>query len=173
MCQFPLFIMLEHVDKVKIPKVSAPPSAFSLSLKEKEFGWESLLRIHVEQEGRGAAICPGEWDAGAPRKVCDLIPPSPRTRDCPHFPQSALTRALRDSHAKEMLSPQSCHKSKVETAASLFLLMPMRPESRETRRPSEPDRVSRAHPVPGPPRGQPLSIRSPVCRGLSREGCRG
>ena len=44
MCQFPLFfIMLKHVDKVKIPKINSSPSVFSLSLKEKEFG---LLILH-------------------------------------------------------------------------------------------------------------------------------
>ena len=32
------FIMLKHVDKVKIPKINSSPSVFSLSLKEKEFG---------------------------------------------------------------------------------------------------------------------------------------
>lgn len=62
MCQFPLFffIMLKHVDKVKIPKINSSPSVFFLSLKEKEFG----LRVAAHpsramQKGEGVAIRPG------------------------------------------------------------------------------------------------------------------
>lgn len=68
MCQFPLFfIMLKHVDKVKIPKINSSPSVFSLSLKENEFGRRAAAR-HSRATQRGDREGPpsvmGQREAG-------------------------------------------------------------------------------------------------------------
>lgn len=70
-----LFIMLQHVDKVKIPKVNSSPSVFSLSLKEKEFGYTWLFIVHIQREEKEVpkSILVGEWGAGL--KFKDPEPP--------------------------------------------------------------------------------------------------
>lgn len=68
--------MLQHVDKVKIPKINSSPSVFSLSLKEKEFGYKWLFVVHIQHEEREVSKSIWAWgEREAGLKFKDLEPP--------------------------------------------------------------------------------------------------
>ena len=121
MCQFPLFfIMLKHVDKVKIPKINSSPSVFSLPLKENESGRRAAAH-HSRATQRGDREGPppamGEQEAGVKYKdPASNLPFTRKTR----WPSFSLKSKRAEQH--------------------LFLMPILTSESLNVRRPSEPER---------------------------------
>lgn len=155
--------MLPHVDKVKIPEINSSPSVFSLSLKEKEFGYEWLLIIHIQREQKKCQNpSRGEGEGkGGRSEFKDPEPPSlPRRLDHPHSPQraSGLTQVLQNPvRSKRCPIANVVTNQTSEMAASLLALMPVSiSELLNTHRSSEPE--SQTWLV----LGTPLSIRCPL-----------